>query len=126
MSEPHPAQGHGADDGPQLHVSFSGYMTGFLLSVVLTAIPFGLVMGHVIADTRTMSIVLLLFAAVQIFVHMVYFLHMNTKAEGGWNLLALLFTLMLVAITLAGTLWVMFHLDQNMMPMAPHDARTLP
>ncbi len=126
MSEPHHAQGHGADDGPQLHVSFPGYMTGFLLSVVLTAIPFGLVMGHVIADTRTMSIVLLLFAAVQIFVHMVYFLHMNTKAEGGWNLLALLFTLMLVVITLAGTLWVTFHLDENMMPMAPHDARTLP
>ena len=118
--------GHDGDGGPQMHVSFSGYMTGFLLSIVLTAIPFGLVMGHVISDTRTMSIVLLVFAAAQIFVHMVYFLHMNTRDEGGWNLLALLFTIMLVVITLAGTLWVMFHLDENMMPMAPHDARTLP
>ena len=54
-------------------------------------------------------------AAVQIVVHMIYFLHMNTKSEGGWTFLALVFTLTLVVITLVGSIWVMYHMDQNMM-----------
>ena len=65
-------------------------------------------------------------AAVQIVVHMIYFLHMNTKSEGGWTFLALLFTLTLVVITLAGSIWVMYHMDQNMMPMSPHEALQKP
>jgi cytochrome o ubiquinol oxidase operon protein cyoD len=32
---------------------------------------------------------------------MIFFLHMNAKSEGGWNLLALLFTVVLVVIVLA-------------------------
>ena len=52
----------------------------------------------------------------QIVVHMIYFLHMNAKSEGGWNMLSLMFTLVLVVITLSGSLWVMYHLNTNMMP----------
>jgi len=106
--------------------SFRGYMTGFILSVILTAIPFWLVMGNVLNDTLLTSIVIMAFAAVQIVVHMIYFLHMNTKSEGGWTFLALLFTLTLVVITLAGSIWVMYHMDQNMMPMSPHEALQKP
>jgi len=49
---------------------------------------------------------------------MIYFLHMTTKSEGGWTMMALIFTIILVVITLAGSIWVMFHLNSNMMPMA--------
>jgi cytochrome o ubiquinol oxidase subunit IV len=112
---PHGAQG-----------SFRSYMTGFVLSVILTAIPFWLVMGAVLNDTRMTSIVIMALAAVQIVVHMIYFLHMNTKSEGGWTFLALLFTLTLVVITLVGSIWVMYHMDQNMMPMSPHEALQKP
>ena len=99
---------------------------GFVLSVVLTAIPFWLVMGNVLNDTLRTSIVIMALAAVQIVVHMIYFLHMNTKSEGGWTFLALLFTLTLVVITLVGSIWVMYHMDQNMMPMSPHEALQRP
>jgi cytochrome o ubiquinol oxidase operon protein cyoD len=112
---PHGAQG-----------TFRSYMTGFVLSVVLTAIPFWLVMGNVLNDTLVTSIVIMALAAVQIVVHMIYFLHMNTKSEGGWTFLALLFTLTLVVITLVGSIWVMYHMDQNMMPMSPHEALQRP
>ncbi|NII05107.1 cytochrome o ubiquinol oxidase subunit IV [Luteibacter anthropi] len=98
-----------------------GYMTGFFLAVVLTAIPFWLVMDKVIPDSRTLAVVLLIFGAIQIVVHMIYFLHMNTKSEGGWNMLALIFTLVLVVITLTGSIWVMYHLNTNMMPGMMHD-----
>jgi cytochrome o ubiquinol oxidase operon protein cyoD len=111
----HGHDGHGHDDS-HIHISLSGYMTGFVLSVILTTIPFWLVMGKVFEKSSTTALVLLLLGAVQIVVHMIYFLHMNAKSEGGWNMLALMFTLILVVITLSGTLWVMFHLNSNMMP----------
>jgi cytochrome o ubiquinol oxidase subunit IV len=108
------------------HGSLRGYATGFLLSVVLTAIPFWLVMSGGVGSSGMTALVILGFAAVQIVVHMIYFLHMNAKSENGWSILALIFTLVLVVILLAGSLWVMFHLNTNMMPMAPHDMRNMP
>lgn len=112
--EPHVHDAHPHNEGP--HSSFSGYMTGFVLSILLTAIPFWLVMTHVIADRQTAVLVLGGFAVVQILVHMVCFLHMNGKAEGGWTLLSTIFTVVFVAIAITGTLWVMFHMNANMMP----------
>ena len=103
------------------HGSLKGYLTGFGLSVVLTAIPFWLVMDHVISDSRTVALLVLAIGICQIVVHMVYFLHMNTKSEGGWTMLALIFTIVLVTITLSGSIWIMYHLNGNMMPMAPAD-----
>ena len=117
----HDAHGHDDhhqdSDGP--HSSFSGYMAGFALSIILTAIPFWLVMSKVIADRNTAVLVLGGFAVIQILVHMVFFLHMNGKVEGGWTLLATIFTVVFVAIAVAGTLWVMFHMNANMMPEHP-------
>ena len=104
-------------DGEQdFHVSVKGYVTGFILSVILTAIPFWLVMAKVLPSPKMTGFVLLGFAAVQMVVHMVYFLHMNAKVEGGWSMLALLFTVALVVIMLAGSVWVMYHMNANMMP----------
>ncbi|AEK62032.1 cytochrome o ubiquinol oxidase subunit IV [Collimonas fungivorans] len=109
------------------HGSLKSYTTGFVLAVILTAIPFWLVMAKVFDKSSTTGLVLLGFAAVQIVVHMVYFLHMNTKSEGGWSMLALIFTIMLVFIMLSGSLWVMYHLNHNMMPgMMPDTTEVVP
>ena len=51
---------------------------------------------------------------------------MNTKSEGGWSLLALMFTLVILGIVLSGSIWVMYHLNTNMMPMTLHDMRNMP
>ncbi|HTJ97056.1 MAG TPA: cytochrome o ubiquinol oxidase subunit IV [Rhodocyclaceae bacterium] len=106
---------HHSDDAN--HGSLYDYVVGFILSVILTAIPFWLVMDKIIDSKTVLSIVLLGIGAVQIVVHMVYFLHMSPKSEGGWNMMAMIFTIVLVVITLSGSLWVMFHLNSNMMPM---------
>lgn len=104
------------------HATIGGYVIGFLLSVVLTAIPFWLVMGKVITSPAVTAFVILGFAAVQIVVHLVYFLHLNAKSEHGWNFLAFIFTFVLLVILLAGSMWVMHHMNANMMPMpAGHD-----
>lgn len=109
---PHHDEHH--DDGP--HSTMREYVIGFVLSVILTAIPFWLVMANVIEDRTTAVLVLGGFAVVQILVHMVYFLHMNGKVQGGWTMLSTIFTVVFVAIAIAGTLWVMFHMNTNMMP----------
>ena len=110
----HDDHGHGHDE--HSHGSVKSYVTGFILSVILTAIPFWLVMADVMSDKTTLVLVIMGLGVVQIFVHMIYFLHMNGKSEGGWTLMALLFTVILVLITLVGSLWVLYHLTTNMMP----------
>jgi len=57
--------------------------------------------------------------AVQIVVHIVFFLHLDTRSEGGWNMLAFIFTVVLVVIVLGASIWVMYAENANMMPMAP-------
>ena len=107
------------------HSSLRDYTIGFLLSVVLTAVPFWLVMARPLASDGLTAAIVVAFAAVQIVVHMIYFLHMNGKVEGGWTMMALIFTVIIVVIMLAGSLWVMHHLNHNMMPM-PHDMSQMP
>lgn len=115
---------HHHDDGHG-DVTFRGYMTGFVLSVILTVIPFWLVMGDVLESSGLTALIILLIGGVQMVVHMVYFLHMSPSAEGGWNMLALIFTIIIVVIALAGSLWVMYHLDANMMPDMIHEMRDI-
>ncbi len=125
------SHGHGADahhgHGHEAsHGSLKSYMIGFVLSVILTAIPFGLVMGGVLDSKLLTAVIVMSIGAVQIVVHMVYFLHMNPRSEGGWTMMALIFTLVIVGIALAGSLWVMHHLNANMMPMTHDMMKNMP
>jgi cytochrome o ubiquinol oxidase operon protein cyoD len=126
----HAHDGHGDHDDHDeqhgLHATLGGYVVGFVLSVILTAIPFWIVMTKAIENSGFTIVAILAFAAVQIVVHMVFFLHMTPKAEGGWSMMALGFTIILVVITLSGSLWVMFHLKSNMMPVTAEQMRKAP
>ncbi len=109
---------HDAHDhhGGASHGSRREYWIGFLLSVLLTAPAFALVMTGIIPDPRVTAGIVMALAMVQIVIHMIYFLHMNTKSENGWTMLALIFTAIIVLIVIAGSLWVMYHMNLNMMP----------
>lgn len=103
-------------DASAIHVSRRGYLSGFLLSVVLTAAPFWLVMTHAL-DPRATTILVIVAAVIQILVHTICFLHVNTRSEGGWTLLSYAFAAVIVLIVISGSLWIMYHLNENMMPM---------
>jgi cytochrome o ubiquinol oxidase operon protein cyoD len=109
-------------DAGHAPVSRRVYLTGFLLSVVLTAIPFWAVMTHAFADPFVTSALIVTAAVAQILVHTVCFLHVNARAEQGWTLLAYVFTAVLVLICISGSLWIMHHLNANMMPMTGTDS----
>jgi cytochrome o ubiquinol oxidase operon protein cyoD len=120
------APSHAHDAGHDAgHGTRQGYLVGFGLSALLTAVPFWLVMTGALDAQVTVAWVIGL-AFVQIVVHTLFFLHVNTRAEGGWTALALIFTVVIVTIVISGSLWIMFHLNSNMMPMTPESLPSTP
>lgn len=91
------------------------YVVGFFLSLLLTFASFGVVMlGVVPAGMGLTSIVLLCVA--QLIVQLVYFLHIGAKRSQRQNSAIFLCTAGLIAIIVAGSLWVMHNANTNMMP----------
>ncbi|EKE76763.1 cytochrome o ubiquinol oxidase subunit IV [Gallaecimonas xiamenensis] len=92
------------------HGTFKSYLAGFILSIILTVIPFALVMEPSLASPVVVVSVLVIMAFAQVMVQLVYFLHMNTSSEQQWNNVALVFTVLIVGILIAGTAWIMWYL----------------
>jgi cytochrome o ubiquinol oxidase operon protein cyoD len=98
------------------HATVKSYLIGFVLSIILTAIPFALVMDqlHYGFSAQTVFAAILVLAVVQVFVHVVYFLHMDRSAEQRWNVVAFTFTVFMLAIVVAGSIWIMHNATSNM------------
>lgn len=94
--------------------SLKSYLTGFVLSLILTAIPFALVMSGTWSASAALAGI---FSAgiAQILVHLHYFLHLDTSSAARWNVVALIFTLLIMALFVGGTLWIMSSLYHRMM-----------
>ncbi|MGH8183622.1 MAG: cytochrome o ubiquinol oxidase subunit IV [Rhodanobacteraceae bacterium] len=105
------------DDAMQPHEgSLRTYLTGFVLAAILTIIPFWLVLDHVIGNFKVAVFVILALATIQIVVHMIFFLHVNVHSQGGWNLMGLIFTIVLVVIVLGASIWSIHNENNLMMP----------
>ena len=99
------------------HGSVREYLTGFILSLILTVIPFGLVM-HPELFGFSRSLVLIAVVAlgiVQILVHLVYLLHMNASSDAYWNTLSMIFTLLIIVLVVGLSIWVMWSMHYHMM-----------
>jgi cytochrome o ubiquinol oxidase operon protein cyoD len=94
--------------------SLTSYLTGFLLSLILTAIPFALVMSGAWSSSATIAAIFVA-GILQILVHLHYFLHLDTTSAARWNVLALMFTLLIMILFVGGTLWIMWTLNYRMM-----------
>ena len=96
------------------HGSVKSYVIGLILSIVLTIIPFGAVMTGAF-DTGATLILIVGTAVAQVLVQLVLFMHMNTKADEGWNFMSFVFTVAILVLVIGGSLWIMYHLHRNMM-----------
>ncbi|MCL4502046.1 MAG: cytochrome o ubiquinol oxidase subunit IV [Deltaproteobacteria bacterium] len=94
--------------------SLKSYLTGFVLSLILTAIPFALVMSGAVSPSAAAAAIFSA-AVLQILVHLYYFLHLDTSSAARWNLLAAIFTLIIMVLFVGGTLWIMWSLYYRMM-----------
>lgn len=104
------AADHGVRQGIQ------GYVIGLALAVLLTVASFYAVNTTLIWGPG-IPVALVTLAVAQIGVHLVFFLHITTAPDNTNNVLALAFGVLIVALVIGGSLWIMDHLNQNMMPM---------
>ena len=101
------ANAHSHDSHDTSHGSVKSYAIGFILSVILTLIPFGLVMYPTLPKSITLMIVLA-FAVIQVLVHLVYFLHLDRSEEQRENVIAFVFAGLVIVLLVGLSLWIMF------------------
>lgn len=111
MSNAHSPAAHDA-----AHGSLKSYIAGFLLSLLLTAGSFGAVMSGVVPQATILPAIVTL-AVVQLLVQLILFLHLGSAVEQRSNTVIFVLTGLLIAIIVAGSLWVMHNANANMMPM---------
>lgn len=96
-----------------------GYLVGLGLAVALTVVSFVLAAGGGgLFWAPSIPVALVVLAIAQIGVHLVFFLHITTGPDNTNNVLALAFGVLIVILVVCGSLWIMAHLDHNMMPMS--------
>lgn len=124
MSNAHPSEpGHRGDVAPgdepateDVGQQVLGYVVGFVLAAALTGVSF-FIARSTLVWTPSIPIALSVLAVAQMGVHLVFFLHMTSGDDNVNNLLALAFGLLIVMLLVFGSLWIMSHLNHNMMPM---------
>ncbi|WWO97364.1 MAG: cytochrome o ubiquinol oxidase subunit IV [Candidatus Dasytiphilus stammeri] len=97
------------------HSHIKTYLIGFIMSIILTIIPFWLVINRKIFPYTSVLIIVLTCAILQIIIHLRCFLHIDYSMQQRWNLLTLIFTINIIAIFVIGSLWIMGNLNYNMM-----------
>ena len=93
-----------------------GYFIGFVLAVGLTGVSF-VIAQSTLVWTPSIPIALSVLAVAQMGVHLVFFLHITTGPDNVNNVLALAFGVLIVMLLVFGSLWVMYNLNHNMLPM---------
>jgi cytochrome o ubiquinol oxidase operon protein cyoD len=106
----------GAEEEASVRAAIVGYAIGLVLSALLTAASFYVLRTHLIWGPA-LPVALIVLAVAQIGVHLVFFLHITTSPDNTNNVLALAFGVLIVALIVVGSIWIMAHLNHNMMPM---------
>ncbi|MCL1076368.1 cytochrome o ubiquinol oxidase subunit IV [Shewanella dokdonensis] len=101
------------DDG---HGSVKSYLIGFVLSIILTAIPFWAVMTHQLSKPATVVLVVIM-AVVQIIVHLKYFLHLDFTPHGKENAIAFIFSAVIIGLVVGLSIWIIYSANALMMYM---------
>ncbi|MBE7210431.1 MAG: cytochrome o ubiquinol oxidase subunit IV [Gluconacetobacter diazotrophicus] len=109
-------EGHGGAG----HASYNAYYLGFALSVILTVGAFYPVMVPGTLPAGWVVPLITIAAVVQVFVHVLCFLHMSAAKEQRWNVTAFGFAILVVAILIGGTIFIMNGMAAAMVdPMVP-------
>ena len=92
-----------------------GYLIGLALAVGLTVCSFWSLHTHLIY-APAIPIALVVFAVAQMGIHLVFFLHLTTAPDNTNNVMALAFGILIVGLVVFGSIWIMDHLNHNMLP----------
>ena len=110
------APGDERADGTEIVEGIRSYLIGLALSVAATAVAFFLP-GTTLVWQPSIPAALIVLAIAQIGVHIVFFLHITTRPDSVNNVMALAFGVLVVFVLIVGSVWIMSHLNSNMLPM---------
>jgi len=110
------APGDERADGAEIAEGIRGYLIGLGLSVLATVVAFFLT-GTSLVWQPSIPAALIVLAIAQMGVHIVFFLHITTRPDSMNNVMALTFGVFVVFVLIVGSVWIMFHLNHNMIPM---------
>jgi len=117
MHEPHGDVAPGDELAPgEIPQAIGGYLVGLALATLLTCVSFYIAQSTLVWQP-SIPIALSVLALAQMGVHLVFFLHITSGPDSVNNVMALAFGLLIVALLVFGSLWIMTHLDHNVMPM---------
>ena len=102
--------------GAEIAEGVRNYLVGLGLATLLTVVSF-FISGTTLVWGPSIPVALVVLAIAQMGVHLVFFLHITSGPDNVNNVMALAFGVLIVLLLLAGSLWIMAHLNQNMMPM---------
>ncbi|WP_348666406.1 cytochrome o ubiquinol oxidase subunit IV [Arsenophonus symbiont of Ornithomya chloropus] len=94
--------------------SIKTYLIGFILSIILTIIPFLMVINNTTSHNNIV-LTIIITGISQILIHLIYFLHIHTTSNNNWNIISLLFTILVIIIIVTGSIWIMYNLNINML-----------
>ena len=92
------------------------YLAGLALATLLTLVSF-FISGTTLVWGPSIPVALAVLAIAQMGVHLVFFLHITTGPDNVNNVMALAFGVLIVLLLIGGSLWIMAHLNHNMMPI---------
>jgi cytochrome o ubiquinol oxidase operon protein cyoD len=98
------------------HGSFKTYLIGFVICVALSAAAFLVLGKRLFTSDTAMLVTIISLAVVQLLVQLKCFLHLSFRSEARWNVATLAFSAIIIFILVAGSLWIMFSLNTQMMP----------
>ena len=110
------APGDERADGREIVKGLTGYLIGLGLATLITVVAF-FIAGTSLVWQPSIPIALFVLAIAQMGVHLVFFLHITSGPDNVNNVLALAFGVLIVLLLIVGSLWIMSHLNHNMMPM---------
>ena len=93
--------------------TLKSYITGFILSIVLTLIPYFLVTNHLL-DATVLVVIIVIFALIQLVVQMLFFLHMRQESKPRLNLIIFISFFGIILVVVVASIWIMQHLNYNM------------
>lgn len=110
------APGYDNLEGQDPGEAVGSYLVGLGLAAVLTIVSF-FISGTTLVWGPSIPVALVVLAIAQMGVHLVFFLNITTGPDNVNNVMALAFGVLIVLLLLAGSLWIMAHLNHNMIPM---------
>jgi cytochrome o ubiquinol oxidase subunit IV len=100
-------------------MTVKNYIIGFVGSIILTLLAYGLTVTGGLGRGIVLLVLLGILALSQMVVQLMFFLHLPEEVKPRYKMLSFGAMASILIIVVVGSLWIMNHLNYNMMHMSP-------